>query len=231
MTDLGELKSALAGTEPDDGFRPPDLAKIMADGGRIRRRRRIAVGTGAVALTAVVLFGISSVTMLRQPDSAPPALSVAKQPDAPVYEEAKIFWAGDGSPDGRPFAMSFLHEVRPGTEDHRFPDGYFISAGRSGPDGTPKRDRTVPVDLTPGFHRIDGVDGFSCGYFVAPFGKETAVRSIQAAADGKYADAKTAQWEAVPNIVLFWFPAGPGPAQIPGHRLEAYDAKGKLTVG
>lgn len=231
MTDLEELKSALAETEPEDGFRPPDLAKIMADGGRIRRRRRIAVGTGAVALTAAALFGISSVTMLRQPDSPGPTLSVAKQPDAPVYEAAKTFWTGYVSVDARVFTMSFLHEVRPGTEDRGFPDGYFISAGRGGSSGKLSNERVVPIDLTPGFHRIGDLAEFTSGYFVIPPGKEPAVRTIQATANGKYVDAKTAQWEAVPNIVLFWFPPGLNPAHDPGNRLEAYDNTGRLTIG
>ncbi|QWF82773.1 hypothetical protein [Amycolatopsis sp. CA-230715] len=231
MTDLEELKSAMAETEPEDGFRPPDLAKIMADGRRIRRRRRIAVGTGAVALTAAALVGISTVTLLREPvDNGGPALSVAKQPDAPVYEEAKTFWTDAATPDGWPIAMSFVHEVRPGAGDRGFPAGYFISVGRKVMRGPLTRDHMVPIDLTPGFHRIE-TNGLSCGYFVGSMRKKPGVRSIQATADGKYQDAKTEQWEAVPTIVLFWFSPGIGPAQVPNHRLEAYDSAGDLTVG
>ncbi|GAA1960303.1 hypothetical protein [Amycolatopsis minnesotensis] len=56
MTTVEHLRSALRAVRPPDGFRPVDLGRIVAAGGRIRVRRRIVAGAVVLAVTATGIF-------------------------------------------------------------------------------------------------------------------------------------------------------------------------------
>src|SRR4051794_10747004 len=92
MNDLDDLRAALR-QPPDEPFAEPDLARIMAGGTRLRRRRRVLTGTAGIAAAAAVVLVVVFAVQLRQPATAPvaqppspkPALSTA--PPAPPVEQ------------------------------------------------------------------------------------------------------------------------------------------------
>ena len=83
MNDLDDFRAALR-QPPAEPFAEPDLAKIMADGTRIRRRRRVLTSTAGIAAAAVVVLVVVFAVQLRQPAPAPvaqpPSISVTTPP-------------------------------------------------------------------------------------------------------------------------------------------------------
>ncbi len=88
MNDLDALRAALPSSRARRARRSVDVDRIMALGSRIRRRRRLATGGAALAVTAALLVGVAVMTHLRpSTEDAAPELVIsggqAPDPDRP----------------------------------------------------------------------------------------------------------------------------------------------------
>jgi hypothetical protein len=231
MNELDDFRAALR-QPPGEPFAEPDLAKIMADGTRLRRRRRVLTGTAGVAAAAAVVLVVVFAIQLRQPAPAPVA-----QPPAPVPAV---------STTGEPPAEQAIGEVvatgiRTRTGELVFyaraidvaqlPDVRFglVAGIRSGNSlqAVLVTNEFRGSDRSFGFHATDGGETIGdqlipvFGYFAGPAARITTT------VHGTTVEAKLAKWTADPGVVFFWF----DPAAVPDSAvltpLIAYDADGK----
>jgi hypothetical protein len=223
---------------PAEGFGELDLDKIMATGGRIRRRRRILVSGGAVLMTALLLVGVTAVGQFRQraPDVAQPGPTVTTAPAAststsPPYAKPPL---GDmistGIHDAQGELLIYFYAV-----DHpQLPDVHFgIAVAHrtlSGEllHGTANNDFSAGV--RPGFHQVMGGDS-SSGVFVPAFGYYVGPAArIEAEVKGVIVQARVVPWSEKSSIVAFWFPEDVLPDATLLGRPNAYDAQGGLLT-
>ncbi|WP_229068808.1 hypothetical protein [Actinoplanes sp. DH11] len=259
MTQLEELKDAMH-SPPDFEPAPLDLAHVMSAGGRLRRRRRIAVG-GASALTvAALLIGGSQLPGLGRPAGEVPAagLSGAGQSAAPTPVP----------PTGNPSARV------PSPDNSSAPGilGTIVETGkRAGgrqwviyvetidPDDLDNNltlvlghTKTGTIDdfrieivgsdagagrMTPGFHAVEAgrvVGGRTTptfGYYVGNAAKITA-RDTDT---GAVVRAHRTAWEGfgkADKMQIFWFDFAQGKAPANLTDFTAYDSKGvELPAG
>ncbi|MEV6875654.1 hypothetical protein [Amycolatopsis sp. NPDC051128] len=238
MNDLDDFRAALR-QPPDEPFAEPDLARIMADGTRIRRRRRVVTSAAGIAAAAVVVLVVAFAVQLRQPAPAP----VAQQPSPVSVTPMKTpNTPSTGPPEARPMgevvgtgirtsAGEIVLFARAIDEPRMLPDVHFgVVAGlRSGASLRPLlvSNEIRGSDRSFGFHATDGGELVQdqlipvFGYFTGPAAKiTTTVR-------GKTVEATLAKWSVDPDVVFFWF----DPAAVPDSGaltpLVAYDANGK----
>jgi hypothetical protein len=225
MNDLDDLKAAL--NEPP-GFapRPLDLAAVMTTGGRIRRRRRLAIGATAGLAVVALLVGGNVLVQRTAPDGRG-SLPVAAQPapSTPTSTGAAPSVIRTGLITG---GGEWVLYVKP-IQDEAIPDATFgLMLGRSINGGEPvdavMTNETTGSDKAPGFHAVQGgmeIDqgrSLTFGYYVGPAAKITA----------KAGKKKLTAGQAPLNgsIQAFWFDAGDL------EDLTAYDAGGrKLPAG
>ncbi|MEV6595797.1 hypothetical protein AB0M36_02925 [Actinoplanes sp. NPDC051346] len=222
MTDLDDLKDAMH-SPPDFEPRPLDLGAVMAQGSRLRRRRRLAV-TGASAATVLALL-VGGSMLTRLGDGPIESAPVASASSTGVLGE--VIDTGFRS-DGEPVLLWFVP-----IEDAMVPGTAIgLTTGRRTARGTLERlvlmNETEGSSRSPGFHsphvatEVDGYSSPAFGYFVG-----TDVVRITAVADGNLVEARFARWSNDPSVVAFWF----DPAQVPAERsltkLTAYDADGR----
>ncbi|GAB3796217.1 hypothetical protein GCM10027605_03730 [Micromonospora zhanjiangensis] len=227
-----------------------DLDAIMHEGGRLRRRRRLA-GTGAVALSVVlVVVGIAVGVRQFRPAPAPvagPTVSPAAPTSGAPAATPTVTETTDKNRDetGRqPVGEVVTSGLRRAGEERVF---YFVPvhlpdlpdvriglvAGRRTADGGLVSDFLANdvegSDRRPGFHAIgnertgqrDGPPLPIFGYFVGP------AKRITATAGERRVDARVARWSADPQVLIFWF----DPEELaPGVRLDgiiARDSQGR----
>jgi hypothetical protein len=234
VNDLDDLRDAMR-TTPDFEPRSLDLAVVMAAGGRLRRRRRLA--TGAASGLAVLALLVGGAQLLPARDGPRPVAPAAPAPasasaSAPATDDASAEVLGEvvrtGLRVGDAERVLWVTSTDPG------PLG--IMSGRRLADGSLRPDvlanETDDTGREAGFHAgqaamvVDGSNTLAFGYYVGP-----ATR-ITARASGRKIIAKQATWSEDPSIVLFWFT----PNQVkPGMELSgltAYDSRGgKLPAG
>ncbi|OXM71160.1 hypothetical protein [Amycolatopsis vastitatis] len=232
MNDLDDFRAALR-QPPDEPFAEPDLARIMADGTRLRRRRRVLTGTAGIAAAAAVVLVVVFAVQLRQPAPAPvaqppspqPALSTAapaphaEQPIGEVVGTGIRTSAGELVFYARALDLPELPGVRFG----------LVAGFRSGTSlqAVLVTNEFRGSDRSFGFHATDGGETLEgevipvFGYFAGPATKITTT------VHGATVEAKLAKWTADPNVVIFWF----NPDQVPDSAsltpLVAYDANGE----
>jgi hypothetical protein len=232
MNDLDDFRAALR-QPPDEPFADPDLAKIMADGMRLRRRRRLLTGTAGVAAAAAVVLVVLFAVQLRQPALAPvaqppsskPALSTAAPAppgDTPI---GNVVGTGIRTQAGeivfyaRAVDLPELPGVRFG----------LVAGFRSGTSlhSALVTNETRGSDRSFGFHATDGGENLDgqlipvFGYFAGPAARITTT------VHGRTVEARTAQWSVDPNVVIFWFNPDAVPDSAVLTPLIAYDADGK----
>jgi hypothetical protein len=220
MNDLDDLKAAL--NEPP-GFtpRPLDLAGVMRTGGRIRRRRRLAIGATAGLAVAVLLVGGNALAQRTGPNSPDGrgGQPVAAQPSASpaVIRTGLKEGGGEWVLYAKPIRNTDLPEITFG-----------LMLGRSVKGGEPEEavmsNEVTGSDRSPGFHAVQGGmtidlgETPTFGYYVGPAAKITAT------AGGKTLTASQAPLDD--EIQVFWL------AAKSVKNLKAYDAAGqKLPDG
>ncbi|MGW4152733.1 hypothetical protein ACWEDF_06220 [Micromonospora chersina] len=240
MNEVDELRRAMRATERADrtGL---DLAGIMREGRRVRRRRRVA-GTGAVAAVVAVLIGVGgTVARTRPPEPPGPAATAASTATAGPSPTPT---PGPTGPPVRPAGAVVGSGIRYGADERVFylvpvdvPElpGVTIglAAGRRSPTGELTTDYLVNdvegSDRRPGFHQI-GYDQQrvptdapvpTFGYFVGPAAR------IVGTVDGRHVEARLARWSEDPRLVIFWFDPGVLAPGTPLDGIVARDARGR----
>ncbi|WP_410562444.1 hypothetical protein [Amycolatopsis sp. cmx-4-61] len=235
MNELDDLRAALR-QPPEEPFAEPDLAKIMADGARLRRRRRLLTGSAGVAAAAAVVFVVVFAIQLRQPAPAPvaqppsPAPAVATTPSpAPAVDQDQP--VGDVVGTGIRTAAGELVFYARAVDAPELPGVRFgLVAGLRSATSLQSllmANEFRGSDRSFGFHATDGGEVIRdqlipvFGYFAGPAARITTT------VHGVTVEARLAKWTADPNVVFFWF----DPAAVPDSAvltpLIAYDADGR----
>ncbi|MGW4482817.1 hypothetical protein ACWEOE_03160 [Amycolatopsis sp. NPDC004368] len=239
MNDLDKLRSALH-EEPEQPFAAPDLGRIITEGRRIRRRRRIVTGAGgAVAVVAVVGIVVGAVALRTPtepqpvPVAAPPVASSSGPttpttpttpstlPTPPTYAPAS-----DGKlPPAEPYGDVIHSGIETGggelvfyvtkLDDVVLPGIHFSVLAavqtKSGVRELYSSNEIRGSDTSFGFHATAG--GMAAGdSYVPVFGyfAGPAVK-ITSTVRGKPVVANTARWSVNPDVVVFWF----NPKEVP----------------
>ncbi|MEV4595969.1 hypothetical protein AB0K15_01035 [Amycolatopsis sp. NPDC049253] len=231
MTDLDKLRSALR-EQPDQPFAAPDLDRIISDGRRIRRRRRIATGAGAAAAVAAVVGIVFGAVALRTP--AEPTQVPVAAPPAPVTSGPL---ASDGVlPTTSPPPMSAIDQpptsatqpygdvIHTGIktaggevvlyatkidDNAALPDVHFgIMAAiqtKSGYLSLYASNEIRGADRSFGFHATaGGIE--AAGTWVPVYGYFSGpAAKIVSTVHGKPVQAQTALWSVDHRVVVFWF--------------------------
>lgn len=239
MNDIDDLRAALR-KPPAEPFAEPDLARIMADGGRIRRRRRLLNATGAVAAAATVVAVVVFAVQLRQPAPVaqpalpPPTVSSATPPPSPTVPAESplgdVVLTGIRSQNGEEMALYAVAVDEPALKNIHFGlvAGYLDAKGSL--QALLETNETATPDRSFGFHATDGGEILRdrlvpvFGYFAGPAAKITTT------VHGATKIAKQQQWTEDPSVVFFWFDPSDVPSSGSLTPLIAYDAKGnRLT--
>jgi hypothetical protein len=220
MNDLETLRVALHAPTPDPGT--VDLERIMAEGRRVRRRRRL-LGAGTVAglLVAAVLGSVAWTVRPPQPLPERPAVTVGQT--VSVQGEPPL---GDIIAAGGDRVFYFV-----AIDDPQLPRTHFgLLAGHRDAAGTVHGDvmsnEVDRLDRSAGFHGVttamgvEDVDVPAFGYFVGP------VARIVGVVDGRRIAARQAAWSENPRVVVFWFDLADVPLGSSPSRLAAYDRDG-----
>jgi hypothetical protein len=234
MNGLDDFRAALR-QPPEEPFAEPDLARIMADGTRLRRRRRVLTSTAGIAAAAAVVLVVVFAVQLRQPAPAPVAqppspMSVAPPPTTtsePPAEQPIGEVVGTGIRTRAGELVLYARAVDlPSLPGIRFGLVAGFRAGGS-LQAALATNEFRGNDRSFGFHATDGgevLDGQLIpvfGYFAGP------AERITTTVHGKTVEAMLAKWTADPDVVIFWF----DPAAVPDSAvltpLIAYDADGK----
>ncbi|MGW9195481.1 hypothetical protein [Micromonospora chersina] len=244
VNEVDELRRAMLATERTDrnGL---DLAGIMREGRRVRRRRRVA-GTGAVAaVVAAVLIGVGGAVARTRPAEPPgPAATAPAAAPPATAGPSPTPTPGPTEPTARPVGAVVGSGIRYGADERVF---YVVSvdvpelpgvtiglvAGRRSPTGELTTDYLVNdvegTDRRPGFHQI-GYDQQrvstdapvpTFGYFVGPAAR------IVGTVDGRHVEARLARWSEDPRLVIFWFDPGVLTPGTPLDGIVARDARGR----
>ena len=229
MTDLEALRRALQ-APPDEQFGELDVSKIMATGTRIRRRRRVLVGGGAMLATAAVLVGVAVLPQLGGSTPTPPAdtlttspppASTARTEPSPRPPLGDVVHTGIKDDKGE-VVLYFVKTTVP-----RVPFGLMAAhMTATGPTSGLLNNETHRAGDAPGFHPIMGGNHDTgtflpvFGYFVGP------VARIETKVLGKTYRAQFARWSENPSVVMFWWPPEAVPDQALLGRPVAYDASG-----
>ncbi|GHG05599.1 MULTISPECIES: hypothetical protein [Amycolatopsis] len=232
MNELDGFRAALR-QPPEEPFAEPDLARIMADGTRLRRRRRVLTGAAGVAAAAAVVLVVVFAIQLRQPAPAPvaqppsPAPTVSATSTAAPAEQpmGDVVGTGIRTSDGE--IVLYARAVNePTLPNVRFG---LVAGLRSGSSlqAVLATNETRGTDLSFGFHATDGGEVVRnqpipvFGYFSGRAARITTT------VHGKTVEARLATWTADSTVVIFWF----DPAEVPNSAvltpLIAYDADGK----
>ncbi|MFI5612432.1 hypothetical protein [Amycolatopsis sp. NPDC051903] len=248
MTDLDKLRAALR-EPPAQPFAAPDLGRIIADGKRIRRRRRLATGAGATAAVAAVVGIVFGAAFLRTtgepaptrlPAAAAPSASASAAPSSTptstylpppkvlTQPEGDVITTGTKTREGELVFYAY-HFAEPSLPDVHFG---IMAATRSGKTLRPlyASNEVRGSDRSFGFHTTAGGltinDAFVpvFGYFSGPAARITST------VRGKPVDAHVARWSQDPSVVVFWFDQSTVPSAAQLTPLVAYAANGgRLT--
>ena len=251
MTNLDDLKDAMA-APPDFAPRPIDLGTVMVAGGRVRRRRRLAVSAASgLAVAALLVGGAQFASRAAAPELGGPA-QVAGQGEDPQPTSAQPTSTQppntkDESP--RPATTSMggvlgdiIHTGVDGwllyttsIDDPALPDTHFgVNVGLAAPNGQPvtvvTTNETTGSDRSPGFHAVQGTMEVEThitptfGYYIGSAVRITATAN----GTGRTVNAHRATWSEDPSVVMFWFNPDVGSVR----NLKAYGSDGqRLPAG
>jgi hypothetical protein len=241
MNDLDAFRATLQtpGVTDDKAI---DIGQIMKQGGRLRRRRRLATGGIGVATALVLVVGGVQVSRSFGPPSPNPGAPFAAAPSTPPSGPAAIDPSpGDGTrtPLGAVVRTGMsgvggeivLYMVR--VEEAQLPEIPFglmvgIREATGEADGKIISNETEGSATAEGFHAVQGAMNVDSqdfplfGYYVGPAKKIKSGKLV----------AKQKPWSEDPSVIIFWFDPSDTPPNFEGKSLTAYDAKGeKLPTG
>ncbi|KDN16722.1 hypothetical protein [Amycolatopsis rifamycinica] len=232
MNELDDFRAALR-QPPEEPFAEPDLARIMADGTRLRRRRRLLTGTAGVAAAAAVVLVVVFAIQLRQPASVPvarppsPAPAVSTTSPAPPAEQPVGDVVGTGIRTREGELVLYARAVdAPELPGVRFGLVAGVRVGTS-LESLLATNEVKGSDRSFGFHATDGGEVIGdqvipvFGYFAGPAARITTT------VHGRTVEAHLARWSTDPNVVIFWFHPDSVPDSAVLTPLIAYDADGK----
>jgi hypothetical protein len=240
MNDIDDLRAALR-RPPAEPFAEPDLARIMADGGRIRRRRKLVNATGALAAAAAVVAIVVFAVQLRRPAPiarpalpAPTVSTTANVPSATLPPEPQplgdVVLTGVQSPGGEEMVLYAIAIDQPVLKDIHFGLVAGYRDARGSVQALLETNETETSDRSFGFHATDGGEILRdrlvpvFGYFSGPAAKITTT------VHGATKIAKQQQWTEDPTVVFFWFDPSDVPSSQSLTPLVAYDVSGnRLT--
>lgn len=224
-------------TTPDFEPRPLDLAVVMAAGGRLRRRRRFAVGAASGLAVLALLVGGAQFARPQTPPQQTAALAVpaTSVPD-PVPASGD---AASGAVLGEVVTTGLRDDLgeRVLWVVSAEPTAAFgIVSGRRLADGSLRPEvlanESAGSARAEGFHAaqapmaVEDRTTMAFGYYAGP-----ATR-ITVRVAGRPIDAQQATWSEDPSIVLFWFPPDLVKPGAKPSGLTAYDRDGgKLPAG
>jgi len=233
MNDVEDLRDAMHST-PDFEPRPLDLAVVMAAGGRLRRRRRLAVGAASGFAVLALLVGGAQFVRSGPADGGTPVAAasdpVVSDPTATAARANDTL--GDvistGLRDDSAERVLYVVSV----DLPELPEVQFgIVAGRRLPGGSLTNDvlanETEGSARAAGFHaaqagmNVNGVRTLTFGYYSG------AAARITVLADGKPVDAHHAAWSEDPSIIIFWFDPEQVTPDMTLKSLTAYDSNGR----
>jgi hypothetical protein len=241
MNDLRDLKRAMQ-SPPGFTARELDLGDIMQAGGRLRRRRRLAVGSAAAVAVVALLVGGSQLIGGRPvagagtpiaPGAGPaPTAGATARPDPAPSDPAADKPLGDVIRTGLTAKDGAWVLYAVPVDEPALPDTHFgIMLGVRQPGGhivpSVESNEVTGSALAPGFHGgeasqvVDGRTTLTFGYYVGEPSR------IQAKAEGRTITARTGVWSQDPSVTMYWFStadAGPD-ARVTG--VTAYDRRGK----
>ncbi|GAA3536441.1 hypothetical protein GCM10022222_20180 [Amycolatopsis ultiminotia] len=239
MADETERLRAVLHETPPERFAEPDLTRIMADGKRLRRRRRVLSGTGAAAAVVAVLAVVFGTVWLRSPGPAPQQVPAA-------------------APPGTTAPSMVTSTPAPPTPQNSVPAGGVLDTGIRAEDGqlvfylakldqppgatfgvmagVRTADRLRPLylaneikgsDRSFGFHATSG--GMTVGttwvpvfgYFSGPADRVTTT------VGGRVIAAHAGKLSEDPEVLVFWFDQAEVPSAARLTPLTAYTAAGK----
>ncbi|WP_433286750.1 hypothetical protein [Micromonospora sp. CA-244673] len=254
MNEADELRRAMRATERADrnGL---DLAGIMREGRRVRRRRRVA-GTGAVAVAvAAVVIGVGGAVARTRPPEPPGPGPVAT---APVVASPATADPGPTTPgpttlspttlspaEPRPIGAVVGTGIRYGDDERVFyvvpvdvPELPGVTIGLVGGRRSPTGELTTDYlindvagsDRRPGFHEIgyDPQGRVPSDTPVPTFGYFVGPAArIVGTVDGRHVEARLARWSEDQRLVIFWFDPGVLAPATPLDGIVARDARGR----
>jgi hypothetical protein len=230
VNDLDDLRDAMHST-PDFAPRPLDLAAVMIAGGRLRRRRRLAVGAASGLAVLVLLIGGAQFARSRPAEptgdavaARPPGTAVAAVPADDTFGEV----VDTGVRTGDQTWLLWIKRI----DDPALPDTSIgMVAGRRDAGGRPVVDmlsnETEGSDRSPGFHAMQMASKLGSGttpaygYYVGDAARITVV------ADGRTVTARRARWSEDSSIVLFWFTLKQVNPGTTVKQVTAYDSTGR----
>jgi hypothetical protein len=235
MTQLEELKNAM---HSPPGFEPAplDLQQVMATGGRLRLRRRIAVSSASALAVAALLIGGSQLATAGGPlDSTPVAGPSAPLPSAINSSAPGILGVSietGRQAEGRRWII-YVETVDPDDLDATLT----LVLGRTKTGTIDDFDREIVSSdpganrMAPGFHAVQhgrllaGRTTPTFGYYVGDAARITA----RDATTGKTVEAKRVPWSGFApseKAQIFWFDFAQGQPPATLTDLTAYDADG-----
>jgi hypothetical protein len=244
MNDLDDLRDAMH-TTPGFEPQPLDIAAVLTAGGRLRRRRRIAVG--AASGLAVLALLVGGVQLTRLGTQQPGGVAAGQMPGTSTTATARPSASGVAEkPAGPDPGVAFGDVVGTGMtvegldrllwmqriDEPVLPDTSMgLVAGRRAADGELLVDvinnEVEGSDRAPGFHALEmamvvngqAVPAF--GYYVGDAAK------ITVRADGRTVRAQQATWSEDRSIVLFWFALNKVKPTSQVGKAAAYDRDGR----
>jgi hypothetical protein len=246
MNDLDAFRETLQRPGIADD-RAIDIGQIMKQGGRLRRRRRLATGGIGVATALVLVVGGAQLNRsFGQPDPGAPVAAgpgVSAAPSAPpggaTVPNPAPEGGGDRTPLGGVIATGLtavggtvvLYMVR--VEEPRLPGttiGVMAGIRDAAGELTDRilANETEGSDREPGFHavqaamNVEGDDFPLFGYYIGPAKKIVSGKLV----------AKQQAWSEDPSVIVFWFDPSKTPDGFKAKALTAYDRAGdRLPTG
>lgn len=224
MNDLDALRTALLSSGLDEPM-TVDVDRTMVQGSRIRRRRRLATGDAALAVTAALLIGVTGLAH-RQPSvgDASPELVIGggQAPDPTARPLGGVIDTGYRDAQG-PHVLYVTADAGSGATSSHLD----LTEGHRGAGTIVPEIMGSGTTFSSGFHALtrllvhNGHDTPLFGYYAGP------AAGITIQVNDRTVAAHLATWSQNNDIVVFWFDPSEVPISANIGGLRAVDAAGR----